>query len=301
MGAVAQKWHPCNPKISMYRRSPLTTALTFLIVSGWSMPLGQARHVHVTAGATAPSVGSKLFFVNGGSLNADSGYLIHLQPVHSSSYGDIFFGGSDITFTSAATTPDHGGPEPFAALPGSHLVQVLDSVVGPPGGEFSFWDSFDGFFDATEITFTVPVGSKNGINQFSLSENDESEGADPYGHIHGRKFSVNLPGLYSVGFRIIDSNHNGPDGGPLHSRSDLAWFNFQAGTTLSDIQRQGDGVVLKFGTEEGKSYYIETSETATGPHPWRTLFGPIDGNDRLQTVEVPLPGGSTAFFRLRVE
>ncbi len=278
-----------------------SSAATFLVVFGMGIPFAHARHVHVTAGATAPSVGSKLFFVNGGSYNADSGYLTHLQPIHSALYGDIYYGGADITFTSAALTPDNGGPEPFAALPGSHLVMVFDSVVGPNGGEIAFWDSFDGFFDATEITFTVPVGAKDGANPFSLSENDGSEGSDPYGHIHGRKFSVNLPGLYTVGFRLIDTAHNGPGGGPLHSRSDLAWFNFQAGTTIADITRFEETVVLKFGTETGKSFYIETSELIGNGNQWRSVWGPIDGNDRLQTIELPIPSGPTAFYRLRVE
>ncbi len=278
-----------------------SSAATLLFIFGMGIPFAQARHVHVTAGATAPSVGSKLFFVNGGSFNAESGYLTHLQPVHSALYGDIYYGGADITFASAALTLDNGGPEPFAALPGAHLVMVFDSVVGPNGGEIAFWDSFDGFFDATEITFTVPVDSREGTNQFSLSQNDGSEGSDPYGHIHGRKFSVNLPGLYTVGFRLIDSSHNGPGGGALHSRSDLAWFNFQAGTTIAQITRLEEKVVLTFGTEAGKSYYIETSETAGIHGSWLSIDGPIEGNDRLQSIELPLPGNPATFFRLRVE
>lgn len=295
------EWPSSHPLDFMPRKQSFRSFLILLSVLCLGISVAQARHAHVTAGTTAPTVGSRLFFVNGNAFVADSGYLVHLQPVHSLRYGDIFFGGEDITFTSAALTPDNGGPEPFAALPGTHVVMVFDSVIGPEGGEIAFWDSFDGFFDATEITFTVPVKTKGGTNQFSLSENDGSAGSDPYGHIHGRKFSVNRPGLYTVGFRLIDSARNGPGGEPLHTQSDLAWFNFQAGTTINQITRHEEGVVLTFGTEEGKSYYIETSETATGAHPWRTLFGPVNGNDRLQTVELPLPGGSTAFFRLRVE
>lgn len=273
----------------------------FLCLLGMITLPALARHVHVEAGASAPIVGSKLIFVNGPAFEAESGFLVHLLPIHSPLYGDIYYGGSDITFTSAARTPDNGGPELFAALPGTHVVMVFDSVMGPPGGAISFWDSFDGFFDATEITFTVPVGTKGGINQFSLSENDGSEGVDPYGHIHGRKVSANLPGLYTVGFRLIDSAHNGPNGGPQHESSDLAWFNFQSGTTIANIVHLQGKVVLTFGTESGKTYFIETAENLGDGNNWHTVLGPIDGTDRLLTEELSAPSVASAFFRLRVE
>jgi hypothetical protein len=82
-------------------------------------------------------------------------------------------------------------------------------------------------FDATEITFTVPVGTTAGTNRFALSENDGTAGADPYGHIHGRMFSATVPGWYVAGFRLVDTGRNGPGGGPRHAPSDLAYFNFR--------------------------------------------------------------------------
>ncbi len=260
-----------------------------------------AQHSHINAGARSSAVGSQLFFANGAGFEAASGFLIHLTALQSPAYGPIFYGGSDVTFTSLAAFPDNGGPSAFAALPGTHVEMILETLDGPAGGALSFWDSFDGFFDATEITFTVPVGARTGTNYFALSESDGSARTDPYGHIHGRKFSADVPGLYVAGFRLVDTGQNGPGSGPLHAPSNLAYFNLQAGVTIADLSLSGDGVRVRFGTETDRSYFVETTATLGAAPQWKTVAGPIAGTGRMATTEGIAVANATAYFRLRVE
>lgn len=259
-----------------------------------------AQHSHINAGARSTVAGAPLFFANGAAFEADSGFLIHLALTDSPLYGPIYYGGSAVTFTSLAATADNGGPSSFAALPGTHVEMVVESVDGPAGGALSFWDSFDGFFDATEITFTVPVGTSGGTNRFILSENDGSAGADPYGHIHGRKFSANRPGLYRAGVRLIDTAGNGPGGGPLHAPSAPAYFLFQAGVTIASVAVSPDGVRVRFGSLPDTEYRLESS-AALGPGAdWKVVSGPIAGTGRMIETEAMPVAGAPTFFRLRV-
>lgn len=264
-------------------------------------PAVLAQHSHVNAGARAATEGSPLFFANGSRFEAGSGHLIHLAPTNSAAYGPIFFGGGDVTFTSLPVSLDNGGPSAFAALPGSHIDMVFETLDGPPGGELAVWDSFDGFFDATEVTFSLVAGTRGGTHRMALSENDGTPGVDPYGHIHGRKFSVSKPGFYTVGIRLIETSSNGTAGGPLHAPSELAFFQFQAGDTLAGVTATDDGIRVRFGTRTGRQYFVEATDRLGSAASWTTVAGPIAGDDLLQTTE-PLQGlGPVTFFRLRIE
>ena len=281
-------------------RTPLFLPALLLVLLG-SAGTVVAQHRHINAGAVAPQAGSKLSIANRASFDADSGFLVHLAPTNHPVYGPIFLGGSDVTFTSLPSTADYGGPDPKAAQPGAHLVMVLVSLSGPTGGALSFWDSFDGFFVATEITFTVPVGTTGGTGSFALSENDGSAGLDPYGHIHGRRFSVDRPGLYTVGFVVVDTSANGLGGGPLHPPSDPVSISFQAGTTIADLKLSADGTTARFGTDAGKTYFVEATDALVSSPVWTTVAGPVVGTDRLESASIPGPSGSARYFRLRVE
>ncbi len=266
-------------------------------------PKALAQHSHINAGAKSSTAGSPLFFANGRAFEAASGYLIHLIPTQSTNYGALHFGGTDVTFTSLAAFPDNGGPNTFAALPGTHVEMILETLRGPTGGALSIWDSVDGFFDATEITFTVPVGTVAGTERMALSENDGSAGADPYGHIHGRRFSANLPGLYVAGFRLVDTSKNGPRAGPIHAPSDLAYFNFQAGVSIADVSLAADHMRVRFGTDVGRSYSVEVSDSVGPTAVWRMVSVPSPGTGRLESADIPLapPIAAQVFFRLKAE
>lgn len=261
--------------------------------------LGQ--HVHVNAGTVSPDAGAALTFVNRASFAEESRFVIHLKPWESALFGPIFRGGSDLTFTALPATLDNGGPSPRAARPGTRIAAIVESVSGPTGGTFSFWDSFDGFFDATEITFTLPTGTSGGTNRFLLSENDGSPGADPYGHIHGRKFSATRPGVYRVGLRLVDDALNGPGNGPTQAPSDPIVFLFQAGLTLSVVSLQDGTATVQFGTELNRTYRLEATSTLGPAAAWKPVGEPLVGTGRLETVAGLPAAEPETFFRLREE
>jgi hypothetical protein len=75
----------------------------------------------------------------------------------------------------------------------------------------------------------------SGTNHIVVSETDGSPEADPCGHTHGRLYSVDKPGLYTVGFRFVDTSTNGPGGGPIQSPSDRFYLYLQADVTVTGI------------------------------------------------------------------
>lgn len=79
---------------------------------------------------------------------------------------------------------------------------------------------------------------------FPLSESDGSPESDPYGHIHGRRFTATKPGVYTAWFRAFDTSVNGANGGPIHAPSEALPIRFLAGTpTLLDQVPMGGGMV----------------------------------------------------------
>lgn len=101
---------------------------------------------------------------------------------------------SELTFSAF----DNISPPPGGALV---RVDVL-SVVGPDGGNFSFWEA-----GATTPTWRRASG---------WSESDRpaiyaSEDGSGYGHIHGRAFSMDRAGIYEVTFQAVDElGHHTP-------------------------------------------------------------------------------------------
>lgn len=189
-----------------------------------------AQHGHLNAGADPdqlnpynnPAVGSPLFFVNGSSWSVSSGYIQTMSYSSSGTYAGTFNSGP--TVTSLPATLANGGPSAYHAALGSYIVMSLESVSGPAGGSFSFWEgnaTAPTFSLATDTTPTSPLW-------FNLSQGNAAPGEDPYGHVHGRRFSVDIAGTYFVTFRLYDTSTNGPDGGPIHTPSDLFTMRFDA-------------------------------------------------------------------------
>jgi hypothetical protein len=286
---------------------PFVAATITALLSGLASPA--RAHKHLDGGVESQTPGSKLLFLNLGNFTTNTGFLYRLTPTNHVALGPIYRSGTSSrndpdlennpVFTSLPVEPDNGGPHENAPLPGALIVLRVVNVDGPKGGSLSMWDS-DGDFIAEEITFTVPVGTTNSAHQFFLSEGDGSPGSDPYGHIHGRRFSVDRPGLYTVSFQMVDLSTNGPGGGPLHAPSDLVPMYFQADTTLLPPVVGPEGAVLTFGTETLRTYVVE-SAPILGPSADWTAFGePIPGNGRLHTT-APLPVSAEArFYRLRI-
>ena len=236
--------------------------------------------------------------VSADDYDAETGYVFPLTSATNGPYAGYFHG--EVTLVALAATADLGGPSPEAAALGSHIEAVLEAVEGPVGGSFGFGETPGGDLDAEEITFSVPVGATAGTHHFPISENDGAPGADPYGHIHGRVYSATRAGLYRVGFRFVDTGHNGANGGPIHTPSPQFFLNFQAELTFANIMRDGDAVKVTFATKTGVNYVVE-STAQLGPNAaWHAVGDAVAGDDHLHMLTLPATGAAR-FFRLREE
>ncbi len=268
------------------RRMRVGAALVFL-------PLAAvAQHSHLNAGAFSPAQDAQLYFVNGANFVTNSGYVLNLAQATNGQYSGYFHG--SITLTALPATVNNGGPAFGHAAPGAFLEAQVESVLGPADGQFGFWEELD-----AAPRFSIPAGTTNSLERFPLSEADGTPGSDPAGHIHGRRFTVTTPGLYTVGFRLQDTTINGSSRGPIHRPSERFPIHMQAGLTVAWLEHDTNGVVITFATKAGRSYFVETTDDPAATSTWQTLTGPLAGNDRLQRVHDPSPMVARRFYRLR--
>ncbi len=258
------------------------------------------QHFHVTAGAFSATAGSRLLFTDADQFLAESGYVAYMPKITNSLLPTIGYYQGGPTFTSAAN--DGSAESPAAA--GARIGLKIVAVDGPPGGRWSFWETSGDEEYGTAITFSYASGTTNGTNVIILSENNGQPGADPYGHIHGRAFTADVPGLYTVWTQLVDLSRNGPVGGPLHAPSQLYRFYFQAGTTISRVAQTNGSTVVTFGTQLSNaarrySYFLEAQSALDADSPWTTVAGPVTGNNRLQTLSEPITE-PLRLYRLRV-
>ena len=200
----------------------LTTALLL------PASLRAQSHGHLNAGVAdannngIPDAGEKLAFVNADEYDAASGFILELTQKLSGRYAGTFSG--NLTFTALGIDPLVGGPEPGHAAAGTHIVVQLVGVTGPAGGTFSFWDAAG----SSPFASLAVGGTTSEALRWNLSENDGLPGEDPYGHVHGRQFSVDQPGTYTVTFQLFDTSTNGAGGGAIHAPGDLFQMTFVA-------------------------------------------------------------------------
>lgn len=266
-----------------------------------------AQHAHINAGAYSVAPGSPLVFPNGylWDTNSYSGvypaciYMVKDDP-NVPLYPGLYQ--ADVSFTSLPATIFTGGPALFAAEYGSYIEMIIRSVQGPVGGAISLWMENDEF-SATSTTrlFSVPTGTLNGTNRFNLTQGPDEGGwpDDPYGHVHGRRFTASKPGLYTVGVQLIDTSTTGLNGSPNHSPSETNFFYFQAGLMVSLLKKTGSTVTLRFGLQGFKDYYLEYSPTPEGTN-WITLFRePGASHSDLHVVVDDKAAEPTRFYRVR--
>jgi hypothetical protein len=283
-----------------FSKLKLLTALVLALLS--AAIDSAAQHLHVNAGALSTVTGSPLYLVNGDSFVTNSGWVFNSTlrltgPVN----GNYVVG---LTFTSVLGDGSEGPP----AAPGAQVALIVKAVVGPEGGSLAFWESLDGACDeeGQSITFSLPVGATNGTNRVILSQNSGATGEDPFGHCHGRLFTVNKPGLYTVTFQLVDASRNGPGGGSIHSPSQLYRMYFQAGITIAEFTHSGNSVKAIFGTQRSNIarqyfYYLEANPVLDDPTQWTTVAGPSRGESNLQTLsELIAPNSAQRYYRLRV-
>lgn len=198
--------------------------MTLLIAgTAWT---ASAQHGHLNAGAVGQNQGDRLSFVNGDIFAASSGYVKELPLATSGTYAGYYEGG--ITLTALPGTVANGGPAAGAAAAGSFLMVGITSVQGPAGGSFSLWEE-----GATTPTLSYSVGYDVTSPTSLVALSDASAGAgilggDPYGHLHGRRFTATEPGLYTVEFRLFDTSVNGAGGAPIHTPSAELPIQFNA-------------------------------------------------------------------------
>lgn len=202
----------------MKKHQSLTNLPAVLLALGISLAAASAPAQHINAGAASQNPGAQLQFINSGATFLSPGFqqltnIVTLNYSNSGTYAGLFTRLNGPSFTALANSNS-----PFAAALGSFLDLSIVSVAGPVGGSFYFYD-----VGATTPTYTLGVGGTATTDLFTLSEGT----ADPYGHIHGRRFGVDLPGTYTVGFQILDVSHNGPGGGPIHAPSDVYYLTYK--------------------------------------------------------------------------
>ena len=91
----------------------------------------------------------------------------------------------ELTFTTEVSTLDAAdGADPW--------IEIL-SVAGPAGGSFAFWEVGE-----AGPTWSHPTGSSGGGNVFPVILNGDT-------HAHGRCFTMDKPGTYTVTFRAVDA------------------------------------------------------------------------------------------------
>jgi hypothetical protein len=252
---------------------------------------------HIYAGAVGTNQNDQLHFSNGAAFDATLSSFALPQILRTNGLNAGYYRGDVLTFSALAATPPNGGPIAGHAAFGSLLAVQVVSVEGPAGGSFAFWEG-DGESDLGNITFSVAAGTTNGTNYLVIGENNGVSGADPYGHIHGREFTTSMPGIYIVGFRVIDISTNGVGGGPIQSPSDALLVRFQAGLRIESMQTFTNRVAVSFRSPPGISNLLE-SAASISLVDWLPAAPPLRGNNNLQSfTDTNAPAGSR-FYRIR--
>ncbi len=276
-----------------------------LLMLGGVIPPASAQHGHIYAGALSADPGQPLWFENGSVWDTNSwgGYqqspaCIYLTANLPDTYPGQYQ--SAITFAAEPATIFNGGPSPYAAAPGTYVQLRFVSLQGPAGGALTIWDEVDDPAHPS-VLLSVPVGATNGSQMYNLSEGDPLDPtADPYGHIHGRRWTLNQPGLYIVGLQLVDTSSNGPDGGPLQSPSAVTYFYLQAGLFISDFSRTNNTTLARFGLPGLTNYVYEASPTVNGTNwvPIANIVGTT--HSELRWLVDTNASAPSRFYRLRV-
>lgn len=206
-------------------RQPLLRVLALGLLA-LAAPRLAAQHGHLNAGALGENQGDQLYFVNGDIFAESSGYVKDLTFASTGTYAGYYQGG--ITLTSLAATVDNGGPAFGHAALGSFLEFGIVSVTGPAGGEFGFWEEGAAM---PSVSYSAGFMVASATDLFDLSDVSSgagTAGGDPFGHLHGRRFTATEVGDYVVGFQVYDTSSNGTGGGPIHTSSETLFVQFTA-------------------------------------------------------------------------
>ena len=225
------------------------------------------------AGATSISPGATLQYDPFATdYTTNSGFVFALTAGTTDDPYLGYYYTDDQVFIALAATLENGGPETGHAPPGTYVQVKLLSVKGPSGASFGFWETAENGVDSTNLTWSVTVPYQNGTNLIHVSESDGSPGSDPYGHIHGRIYSVTKPGLYMATWQFVDTSTNGPGGGPVDLPSAPFSTYYQANLTIAGITKDTNGVNVIFAAPSN-----QPDDLSTPPSNYTLLSSPTLG------------------------
>jgi hypothetical protein len=248
-------------------------------------------HGHLNIGASGTNQNDALLFDESDIFDTASGYVNTLTYTNSGRFAGRYVG--NLTTTALAATPGHPAYASNAAAFGSQIFAELASVEGPAGGTFSFWES-----GATSPTVSLSAGS-TGTNAWIISENNGSAGSDPYGHIHARRFTATVPGIYIVGLRALDRSMNGVGGGPIHSPSAVLKIYFQAGVQVKGVNIISNQARVTYSAPAGATWVLEASTNLSPSAVWTPVGTPLPGDDHFHEVIDTEPVAGARFYRSR--
>jgi len=252
-----------------------------------TQPTLRAQHGHLNAGAIGTNQNDRLIWANGADFIASSGYVKTLNYTNGGRFAGYYEGG--ITPTSLPATLETGGPDPDASAFGSYLQFRLSCLEGPTGGIFNFWET-----GATSPSISLVPGQSS-TNLWRLSESDGSPGTDPFGHVHGRRFTATKAGIYKISFTALDTSTNGTGGGPIHTPSEELPIWFQAGVSIQSVQPEASQVRVRFGAAAGFNWSVQYASDLT--NAWESM-PPVIGNDAfIDSIQQTAPG-RRGFYRL---
>lgn len=253
-------------------------------------------HGHLYISAYSQQAGAQLYFDNGGIFDLASGYVktLTLNTSPASRYLGRYDGNITVTPRSTNTLrgADYG---PNAAAPGSVIYFQIMHVDGPGGGAFEFWEN-----TGTQPAFSVLVGS-GATNVVKVTETNGVPGGDPYGHIHGRRFTATLPGIYRVTFGALDISTNGPAGGPNHTTSAPLTIAFQAGFAVASVARTNNTATVRFGTATTHDFTLQANTNLLLSNSWVNISAKLRGNDYFQSVPDTTATNTAKFYRVLAE
>ena len=276
-----------------YSSSSIQTVLALTLAFTAQVNLSAQDHGHLNAGAGSTVQNSPLLWTNGADFITDSFYVKTLIYTNAGKYAGYFHG--NITPTALPTTAAHAGPDPLASAPGSFLRLKLSCLEAPAGGTLGYWEN-----GATAPTLSLNAG-QTGTNLFPLSQSTGAPGLDPYGHIHGRRFTATKAGLYKIGFQAFDTCTNGVEGGPIHTPSEVLPVWFQAGVNIESVEpdEEEGHVHVRFGAQAGFDWQLEYRNELSPSAPWLPAGNPVTGADYFVEKIHELPPGEHRFYRVK--
>jgi hypothetical protein len=211
--------------------------MAILTAGALALQLHTAHAGHVyggiidTNGTPGLQSGDALAFVNqttGVAITGSSLGTLVMSPITSGAQAGLYLSTSP-SFTGLSngmswntSTGALRAANAYAALSGTLIQLQITSIAGPTGAKFSFWDES---ISLTDPALTYTIGSSGATAYWDLTDLSlplDAAGTtlnnppfDPYGHLHGRSFTVDAPGQYTVSFVLRDANGIQADSAPF--------------------------------------------------------------------------------------